>query len=262
MRSIGHGFARTTEGTIAPLYTAEQRLRRDETPWTLVQGLLAPVQFVIFLVSLALVLRYLVTGDGATAATISIVAKTIALYTIMITGSIWEKVVFGKWLFADAFFWEDVFSMLVLALHTAYLTALIGGYGTERERMLLALAAYATYVINATRGRFAKGAMTLGARQEPLRRIDVHRLDHRIFEPLRPAGRRRDAGLRVGTGASRAGAARSVLRTDRNHLAASQDPGRILSRCRIAHLRPSAAVGRWRNGVRRAALRHRDHRGT
>ena len=57
---------------------------------------------------------------------------------------------FGKWLFVPAFFWEDVFSMLVLALHTAYLAALIGGYGTERGRMLLALAAYATYVINAT----------------------------------------------------------------------------------------------------------------
>jgi 3-vinyl bacteriochlorophyllide hydratase len=42
----------------------------------------------------------------------------------MITGSIWEKVVFGKYLFARPFFWEDVFSMLVLALHTAYLYAL------------------------------------------------------------------------------------------------------------------------------------------
>ena len=68
----------------------------------------------------------------------------------MITGSIWEKVVFGEWLFVAAFFWEDVFSMVVLALHTAYLVALIGGMGTERGRMLLALVAYATYAINAT----------------------------------------------------------------------------------------------------------------
>ncbi|MDE3231747.1 MAG: 2-oxoglutarate synthase, partial [Pseudomonadota bacterium] len=34
------------------LYTPEQRARRDATKWTLVQGLLAPVQFLIFLVSL------------------------------------------------------------------------------------------------------------------------------------------------------------------------------------------------------------------
>jgi 3-vinyl bacteriochlorophyllide hydratase len=133
-----------------PLYTADERRRRDETVWTLVQGVLAPVQFLIFLASLILVLRYLSTGQGETAATISVVVKTIALYAIMVTGSIWEKVVFGRYLFAPAFFWEDVFSMLVLALHTAYLAALAFGWLDERGLMFLALAAYATYVINAT----------------------------------------------------------------------------------------------------------------
>ncbi|MBB5697611.1 2-vinyl bacteriochlorophyllide hydratase [Sphingomonas yantingensis] len=148
MRAEGTAGERTGPGAI-PLYTPEQRRRRDATRWTLVQGILAPVQFLIFLVSLALVLRYLSTGEGAGAATVSIVAKTLALYAIMLTGSIWEKVVFDKWLFARPFFWEDVFSMVVIALHTAYLAALVAGIGTERERMLLALAAYATYAINA-----------------------------------------------------------------------------------------------------------------
>ena len=131
------------------LYTSEQRVRRDATRWTLVQGLLAPVQFLVFLVSLGLVLRYLATGEGLALATASVVVKTLALYTIMITGSIWEKVVFGRYLFARAFFWEDVFSMLVLALHTAYLAALVTGVLAPRALMLLALAAYVTYVINA-----------------------------------------------------------------------------------------------------------------
>lgn len=132
------------------LYTADERRRRDATVWTLVQGVLAPVQFFIFLVSLLLVMRYLATGEGESAATISVVVKTLALYAIMITGSIWEKVVFGRYLFAPAFFWEDVFSMLVLALHTAYLAALAFGWLQPRGLMFLALAAYATYVINAT----------------------------------------------------------------------------------------------------------------
>jgi 3-vinyl bacteriochlorophyllide hydratase len=132
------------------LYTADERRRRDATVWTLVQGVLAPVQFLIFLVSLILVLRYLATGDGESAATISVVVKTLTLYAIMITGSIWEKVVFGRYLFAPAFFWEDVFSMLVLALHTAYLAALAFDWLQPRGLMLLALAAYATYVVNAT----------------------------------------------------------------------------------------------------------------
>jgi 3-vinyl bacteriochlorophyllide hydratase len=132
-----------------PLYTPEERKRRDASPWTLVQGVLAPIQFVVFLVSLALVLRYLATGDGAWAANLSIVVKTMVLYLIMITGSIWEKVVFGRYLFARPFFWEDVFSMLVLALHTAYLVSLIFDLLPVRELMLLALAAYGTYVVNA-----------------------------------------------------------------------------------------------------------------
>lgn len=133
-----------------PLYSVEERRRRDKSPWTLVQGILAPVQFVIFLVSLGLVVWSLATGEGYALATASVVIKTLALYSIMITGCIWEKVVFGRYLFARAFFWEDVFSMLVLALHTAYLAALATGALGRQELLILALAAYATYVINAT----------------------------------------------------------------------------------------------------------------
>jgi len=131
------------------LYTPEQRIRRDRSKWTLVQGVLAPLQFAVFLVSLALVVRYLMTGLGENAATTSVIVKTFVLYTIMITGSIWEKDVFGKYLFADAFFWEDAVSMLVLALHTAYLACTFGGYLSVTGQMLLALAAYAAYVLNA-----------------------------------------------------------------------------------------------------------------
>jgi 3-vinyl bacteriochlorophyllide hydratase len=132
-----------------PLYTPDERRRRDASPWTLVQGVLAPLQFIVFLVSLGLVLRYLATGDGLAVATASVVVKTLVLYLIMVTGSIWEHAVFGRWLFAPAFFWEDVFSFLVLALHTAYLWAVATGALEPRPLMYLALAAYAAYVINA-----------------------------------------------------------------------------------------------------------------
>ena len=133
-----------------PLYTAAERARRDATKWTLVQGLLAPLQFLAFATSLVLVLRYLATGQGYEAATISIVVKTGFLYLIMVTGAIWEKVVFGQYLLAPSFFWEDVFSFAVIALHTAYLIALWTGALTPTGQMVLALAAYATYAINAT----------------------------------------------------------------------------------------------------------------
>ncbi|MBT3065808.1 2-vinyl bacteriochlorophyllide hydratase [Rhodoferax sp. U11-2br] len=131
------------------LYSPEEKRRRDQSIWTLVQGVLAPLQFLVFLVSLALVVRCLMTGEGESAALLSVVIKTLTLYTIMLTGCIWEKVVFGQYLFAPAFFWEDVFSMLVLALHTAYLYAWWTGAITPTQQLWLAMAAYATYCINA-----------------------------------------------------------------------------------------------------------------
>jgi 3-vinyl bacteriochlorophyllide hydratase len=112
--------------------------------------MLAPLQFLVFIVSLVLVIRFLATGEGHDVATLSVVAKTIALYAIMVTGCLWEKDVYGMYLFAPAFYWEDVFSMLVLALHTAYLVALATDALDARGQMMLALAAYATYVVNAT----------------------------------------------------------------------------------------------------------------
>ncbi len=132
-----------------PLYTPEEKRRRDASPWTMVQGVLAPVQFLVFAVSLALVIHFLVTGTGQHAAVASVVLKTLVLYAIMVTGAIWENAIFGRYLFAPAFFWEDAVSMVVIALHTAYLWALLSGSLDAQRLMLLALAAYATYLVNA-----------------------------------------------------------------------------------------------------------------
>jgi len=131
------------------LYTPEERARRDATIWTPVQGFLAAFQFIVFAVSVCLITRFMVTGLGETAAIWSVVFKTMVLYAIMVTGSIWEKVVFDKWLFAHSFFWEDVFSFLVLGLHTAYLWTLYTGNMNTYQQLWLALAAYAAYAINA-----------------------------------------------------------------------------------------------------------------
>ena len=132
-----------------PLYSPEEKRRRDASPWTLVQGILAPVQFAVFAVSLALVVHCLLTGAGGQAATLSVVVKTLVLYAIMVTGAVWENAIFGRYLFAPAFFWEDAVSMVVVALHTAYLAALLSGALDSHGLMLLALAAYGAYVLNA-----------------------------------------------------------------------------------------------------------------
>lgn len=139
----------TSASPARSLYTTDERRRRDESGWTLVQGVLAPVQFLAFGISLFLVLRALATGDGYVAATASVIVKTAILYAIMVTGAIWEKTVFGRYLFAPAFWWEDAVSIVVLALHTLYIAALIGGWLGREALLLLALAAYGTYLVNA-----------------------------------------------------------------------------------------------------------------
>ena len=149
------------------LYTPAERARRDATGWTLVQGILAPVQFLVFVVSAILVLRWLSTGEGYGIATASILLKTALLYTIMVTGAIWEKVVFGQYLFAPAFFWEDVVSFAVIALHTLYLWGLLTGSIAPRPLMLITLAAYAIYVINATQFLLKLRAARLDAARAP-----------------------------------------------------------------------------------------------
>ena len=131
------------------LYSPAERARRDATVWTLVQGVLAPLQFLAFAVSLCLVINFLLNGIGFEAATFSVIVKTSLLYAIMVTGAIWEKVVFGQWLFAPAFFWEDVFSFVVIALHTLYLYGLLTGSISPDALIVIVLAAYATYVVNA-----------------------------------------------------------------------------------------------------------------
>ena len=151
-------------GTKTPLYTPDQRIRRDQSVWTRVQGILAALQFLVFLISLVLVLRFLFYGAGFELATASIVIKTGILYTIMITGAIWEKDVFGRYLFAPAFFWEDAVSMIVIALHTAYLVAWFYALLDAQGQMLLALLAYGTYAINAGQFLFKFRAARVEAR--------------------------------------------------------------------------------------------------
>jgi 3-vinyl bacteriochlorophyllide hydratase len=154
------------------LYTREERQRRDSSRWTKVQGFLAAFQFLVFLISLTLVLWALVTGRGVFAANASVIIKTLVLYTIMVTGSLWEKDVFGRYLFAPAFFWEDAVSFIVIGLHTAYVVSLVTGALSQHGLLLLALAAYGTYAVNA--GQFlwklrqARSDAGTGLEQVPL----------------------------------------------------------------------------------------------
>ena len=67
----------------------------------------------------------------------------------MVTGAIWEKVVFDQYLLAPSFFWEDVFSFFVIAAHSTYVVALLTNLFEPVLLVYIALLAYFLYVINA-----------------------------------------------------------------------------------------------------------------
>lgn len=128
-------------------YTPEQLARRNNSKWTLVQAVLAPLQFLMFIISFAFVVRYLVTGNGYEMANITVLIKIGLLWLITLTGMIWEKEIFGHWFLAPQFFWEDVGNAVAMVMHNLYFLAQGLGW-SERSVMLLMLLAYTSYLVN------------------------------------------------------------------------------------------------------------------
>lgn len=147
-------------------YTPEQMAKRDSSVWTKVQMVLAPVQFIAFIVSFSLVVRYLITGEGYTAATISVLIKIALLWAITITGMIWEKELFGHYFLAKEFFWEDVGNAVAIVTHNIYFVAQWAG-ADKQTIMGLMLLAYCTYLINCA--QFVRRGIAAGRQRRAAR---------------------------------------------------------------------------------------------
>jgi 3-vinyl bacteriochlorophyllide hydratase len=128
-------------------YTPEQLVRRNESAWTTVQVILAPIQFLAFITSFGLVVYYLLTGNGYAIANASVLIKIALLWAITITGMFWEKEIFGKWFMAPQFFLEDAFNLVALIMHNLYFVAVWMGR-SHNEIMVLMLIAYISYLVN------------------------------------------------------------------------------------------------------------------
>jgi 3-vinyl bacteriochlorophyllide hydratase len=129
------------------IYTPEQLARRNASPWTRVQVILAPIQFFVFLISFALVVRYLATSRGYEIANVSVLVKIGLLWAITVSGMIWEKQVFGQYFLAREFFWEDVGNAMAMLFHNLYFLAQALGW-SQRAVMTFMLIAYCSYLIN------------------------------------------------------------------------------------------------------------------
>lgn len=130
------------------MYTPEQLARREASPWTRVQIILAPIQFLAFLVSFYLVARYLITDQGYVAATVSVWIKIALIWALTTTGMLWEKDVYGQYFMAREFFWEDLGNLVAILTHNAYFVVQWLNWD-QRSVMMVMLFAYITYLFNA-----------------------------------------------------------------------------------------------------------------
>lgn len=133
-----------------PRYTPEQLERRNASVWTKVQGILAPIQFVIFIAGLVVTLMYKAGAgiDNFAWVTVFVILKTLIFLLIFITGAFFEKDVFDEYVFAPEFFWEDVGSTVAIIIHLSYFVLFYMGLD-EDVLIWTALLAYLSYLINA-----------------------------------------------------------------------------------------------------------------
>lgn len=134
------------------------------------QVVLAPFQFMVFLVSFGLVGRFLLTGEGYALATASVWLKIALIWALTITGMLWERDVFGRYFLAREFFWEDVGNLIAIITHNLYFVVQWAG-ADRRTVMWVMVFAYLTYLANAAQfvhrgiqsARFRRSAARSGA---------------------------------------------------------------------------------------------------
>jgi 3-vinyl bacteriochlorophyllide hydratase len=133
-----------------PRYTPEQLARRNASVWTKVQGILAPIQFLMFIAGITVTYLYKegIWIDDFTWITIFVTLKTFMLVLIFVTGGFFELEVFGQFAFVHEFFWEDFGSAIAMIVHIGYFVLFFMGLD-ESTLISTALLAYLSYLINA-----------------------------------------------------------------------------------------------------------------
>jgi 3-vinyl bacteriochlorophyllide hydratase len=101
------------------------RDRRKASIWTLIHPLFAIGQLLAFLVSVGLFFAYLCGKVPFHAVHVSVLVKIGLMIGAVLTGSFWERDVFGYWWFAPEFLFEDVMTLVVFITQMSYLAMVI-----------------------------------------------------------------------------------------------------------------------------------------
>ena len=97
------------------------RDRRQASVWTLIHPLFAIGQLLAFFVSVGVFVAYLRGAVPFHAVHVSVLVKIGLMVGAVLSGSFWERDVFGYWWFAPEFLFEDVMTLIVFISQLSYL---------------------------------------------------------------------------------------------------------------------------------------------
>ncbi len=149
-------------GNLQPFDSIDER--RKASIWTRVHPIFAIGQLGIFVVSLVLLGLYFFHVVSFATVYLSVLVKIFAMIGAIVSGSLWERDVFGPWWFAHEFFLEDVMTLNVFVLHVGFLITVYAWPSNEQAMIVMLLLAYGAYGFNAVQYivRHVSGASVSG----------------------------------------------------------------------------------------------------
>jgi 3-vinyl bacteriochlorophyllide hydratase len=128
--------------------TPEQRERKRKSVWTIAHLPFALGQLMAFFVSVVFLIGFFRGTATFEALHTSVLVKIGLMAGALITGSLWEHDVYGKWWFAPEFFLEDLMTFNVVLLQGAYLYYMYVVHAPIGTLTGLLVAGYTVYLIN------------------------------------------------------------------------------------------------------------------
>jgi 3-vinyl bacteriochlorophyllide hydratase len=124
------------------------RERRAASMWTMIHPLFAIGQLFAFFVSVGLLIAYFRGAVPFHVVHVSVLVKIGLMVGAVVTGSLWERDVFGYFWFAPEFLLEDVMTLVVFIFQVSYL-AMVALHPTLMPAVIgMLCVAYAVYIGN------------------------------------------------------------------------------------------------------------------
>ncbi len=145
--------------------------RREATIWTRIHPPFAFAQLAVCVVSVILIGFFFAGQISFNVVHLSALLKIALMAGAVVTGSLWERAVYGYWWFAPQFFLEDLMTYVVALFQIGYLLVYYHSPDNLAANVAVLIVSYLAYVVNVTqyvlKHASARRAMALVREQSP-----------------------------------------------------------------------------------------------